>query len=189
MGVFLDHKGFEFFEFDLLNELYDASHWTYKGHQDVHTIAAGKSVGSESSIVVFPQTSSLALPQRKTPDLLDAEDEKLGSRKKKTMNGLYIDALSTSARDDLLDNATFIFVSSTNNAFDGKIISLPVGSNVRDALGFISERLDLQIDSNYELGASNFKINGNLVELDEKIHNGDILTIYGLSLDHKTIKT
>lgn len=168
-------------------EFRDASHWTYKGHQDVHAIAAGKSVGSEG-IVVLPQASPIALPQQKTPDLLDAEDKKLGLRKKKTTKSLYIDAL-TSARDDLLDNATFIFVSSTNNAFDGKIVSVLVGSNVRDALGFICERFDLQIDSNYKLEASNLKINGNLVELDEKINNGDILTIHGLSLDHKTIKT
>ena len=168
-------------------EFGDASHWTYKGHRDVNAIVSKNSVDKghrdvnaivsknavgNDDLVGLPQASPLALPQHAIP-LFDADDK---AKNEKTIKGLYIDALA-SARDDLLDNSAFIFFSSSNNAFDGKVISVPVGSNVRDALCVICESFDVQTDDSYTLEASDLRINGKIVELDEKINNGDMLTV------------
>jgi len=91
----------------------------------------------------------------------------------------YIEAL-TIARSDLVQKKIFLFVSPLSFHFDGKIIPLPSGSIVLDALKECELRYHTQIvqklkDGNMRnLGIS---LNGRSTCLEESIANGDVLTV------------
>ena len=92
----------------------------------------------------------------------------------------YIDAL-TSSREKIIQNNLFIFISSTNSALDGRIVSInPIESSVADVLKKFGVR-DCSVGSNPEM-----YINGVSVSLNKKLCNGDVLTLPHIMIDDMT---
>lgn len=89
----------------------------------------------------------------------------------------YIEALTTS-REILVENNVFVFISSSKNALDGRLISLDPSSRlVADVLmqyGGIRER---EIVDTISSGEIEMYRNGVGVSLDDELHNGDVLTL------------
>ena len=82
----------------------------------------------------------------------------------------YIDAL-TSAQAEIKANKVFVFVSSTASASDGKILPLSLGATVADALKEAGDRYGMS------LGESKLLCNGQVVELEDELVNGDVVVI------------
>ena len=157
-----------------------ASHWDYK--QQV-TKALPDSLPQETTPTI------LALPSELT-NITDAVPETLlrTSRKFKKKSRLlassrvasYIEALTTS-RETIVQNNLFIFLSSTDSALDGKILSIdPSTSKVADILQKYGGNEEDIIE--YLDGLMIYQ-NGVRISLDEELSNGDVLTIPSSIID------
>lgn len=81
----------------------------------------------------------------------------------------YIEALSTS-RESLVKNNVFIFISSSESALDGRIVSIdPSASYVSDVLR--------QYGCDIETSTMNIYRNGVRATCDDQLSNGDVLTL------------
>ena len=118
---------------------------------------------------------------RALPSSTTIEQEKPPRAKKKSRIASYIEALSTS-RQTIVQNHLFIFLSSSTNALDGRIVSIdPSISNVADVLRKYSGEDDIISD----VAADTLVIyqNGVRTSLDAKLCNGDVLTLPSTILD------
>jgi len=85
----------------------------------------------------------------------------------------YIEALTT-ARDDIMANKVFVFVSTTDSALDGKILPLSVGATVGDALREADEQYG------YDFGEeAEFLCNGQTIGVNDELMNGDVVVVTG----------
>jgi len=105
------------------------------------------------------------------PSIYDVEDEDEPPKVPKGRLASYIDAL-TSAREDLVQQQVFIFVSPSSSALDGKILSLPAHSSVADAI----EQVQLQYQ-NLPSSLQAVTRNGKVTTWDDILENGDVLTV------------
>ena len=142
----------------------EAAHWDYKTQTK-----ASRSL-PEASSRTLP-----ALPQSSLTDLLqDTQNttslERGEKVQKKSRIASYIDSLASS-RDVIVENNLFIFVSTTDSALDGKIVSVDPGlSCIIDLLESLG--VDFGEDDLHRV----YK-NGIHVAKDDITCNGDVLTI------------
>jgi ppGpp synthetase/RelA/SpoT-type nucleotidyltranferase len=86
----------------------------------------------------------------------------------------YIDSF-LSSRDSIALNEIFIFVSPSDSALEGRIISIPKDSNLYDALLETSKLFDIDSSLSHNNG---ILLNGNRIETwNSTLNNGDILTL------------
>jgi len=145
-----------------------AAHWDYK----LETKSA--SLPEESS---SPATSPpiLALPalkdtmtEKSTKRKFDIEQQSSKSQRKGRIVS-YIEALTTS-RESLVETNLFVFISSTDSALDGHLISIdPSFASIADVLEKCGVEADLA-------GGKMFR-NGVKVTKDQELRNGDVLTL------------
>ena len=142
----------------------EAAHWDYKAQTKVT-----RSLPEASS------TLPALLPQSSVKDLFrDAQNTtslaKEGKVRKKSRIASYIDSLASS-RDVIVENNLFIFVSTTDSALDGKIVSVdPCLSSIIDLLESLG--IDFAEDDLHMV----YK-NGIRATRDDELCNGDVLTI------------
>merc|ERR1712192_101343 len=104
-------------------------------------------------------------------------------KKKKGRVASYIEALATS-REAIVQNNVFIFLSSTESALDGTIISVNSSAKVSDVL---KQYVKLDRDNDYDLDLDEVVIYQNgvrLKTLEKELSNGDVLTVTSGILDN-----
>ena len=99
----------------------------------------------------------------------DAEDDENDAERSDRCYS-YIEAL-TSAREDIKANNVFVFISSTASANDGKILPLPLGATVADALRKAEDRYGMN------LVESKLLCNGQDISMGDELKNGDVVVI------------
>ena len=148
-----------------------AAHWDYKLQSKVIESLPGVSHPSRMS-PVLPQLSKLK-----------PEDQMMNNPSRATQKGRiasYIDALAAS-RETIVQNNLFVFISSTERAIDGNIVSIdPSANKVADVLRKFSVNIDEKMLST---GAWNMYRNGVSTSLDGELFNGDVLTLPRILLD------
>lgn len=90
-----------------------------------------------------------------------------------------IDALST-ARSHLLDNSVFVFYLTSDSAMEGKVIGLPIGSSVADALIEICKRCNLTIPKSFYASSFDVFLNGSIANLHDVVQTGDAIIVPAL---------
>lgn len=166
----------------IMNEFGVAAHWDYK-------------LKGKSGDVIDLTAPSLGVSEVRTPFLLpignvhslesdieestDVEKHKLESLTRASVLQSYIEALST-ARSHLLDNSVFVFFVTSNTAVEGKVVGLPIGSSVADALTEVCKRCDLSVPKSFDDSKFDVYLNGKLTNLHKTLQNGDTLVVPGL---------
>ena len=162
-----------------------AAHWDYKQ-------ALPESSGTSSGMLALPSagnfTRILADIQPVAIDV-NISDVSGGSSARVAQKGSriasYIDALSTS-RETIVQNNRFIFLSSTNSALDGRIVSIdPSVSNVAAILEKYGATIDEGTLDDISEGTLEIYRNGLQMQsdCDEELSNGDVLTLPRAILD------
>ena len=144
-----------------------AAHWDYKLQNKIST--------SEQPLALTPSFDSKILDE---PILIDGniirQAPDVGSKDK---TASYIDALTTS-RENLVKNNVFIFISSTKNALDGRIVSLnPSSSLVSDLLNQHFNVAERGVIRNMNISEVIMYRNGVKVNLSDELVNGDVVTL------------
>jgi (p)ppGpp synthase/HD superfamily hydrolase len=148
-----------------------AAHWDYKLQ---NKLANSSNEASTEQRLSLPATSSVAIEMTVESLATDnlAEDvikkaPDIASTKSKIQS--YIEALSTS-RESLVKNNVFIFISSSESALDGRIVSIdPSASHVSDVLK--------EYGCDVESSTMNIYRNGVRATCDDQLSNGDVLTL------------
>lgn len=148
-----------------------AAHWDYK-LQNKMTKAFNE--GSTEQPLALPgsvdaETVEPLLSELPTDDIIKQAPDITPS---KDRVGSYIDALTTS-RESLVKNNVFIFISSSENALDGRIVSIdPASSRVSDVLKQYGSTMSSAIPNEHVMYR-----NGVSISQDESLSNGDVLTL------------
>ena len=145
-----------------------AAHWDYKLQRKMPN-ALGESTYEKPS--ALPASIDAELAIEPTPELNDIIIE-APSVASKDRVGSYIDALTTS-RESLVKNYVFIFISSTESALDGRIISLdPTANLCSDVFKQYGGNVTPEILKEIVLYR-----NGIRISLNDDLTNGDVLTL------------
>ena len=150
-----------------------AAHWDYKHKPKMMLPAATQE--STSPMLALPPSEQVATTS--SSSLVPAR-----KKKKKGRVASYIEALATS-REAM--NNVFVFLSSTDSALDGKIISVNSSAKVSDVLKQCVE-LDRDDVDGIDLDEVVIYQNGvRLLEtLEKELSNGDVLTVTSGILDN-----
>ncbi len=151
-----------------------AAHWDYKLETKAAALPEATAVTSAANVPL------LALPA--ASNVTDTNVEKLSKRKSETNRQSsksqkkgriesYIEALTTS-RETLVETNLFVFISSTESALDGHLVSIdPSTASIADVLK----------KSGVEPGNMPSGIifrNGAHAKLDDEVYNGDVITVH-----------
>lgn len=159
-----------------------AAHWDYKLKGD--KLIDQKTVSSRKLLKGSHHDGVMAKP----PHLFDDSDyESAGSSMNATLANIKIgrlrksfalkssvNALST-ARKHLVEKNVFVFFLTSSDKEEGKVIGLPIGSTVVDALINICQRCNLNVPESFEASDFDVFVNGNKSELYEPLSNGDTI--------------
>ncbi len=156
-----------------------AAHWDYK--------LQNKVVGS------LPEASHPSGISPELPLLLELKPERQviitesSSTTQKSRIASYIDAL-TASREKIVKNNLFVFLSSTERALDGSIVSIdPSATQVAEVLKMFGANIDENMLDEISNGALTLYRNGARTSLDEELYNGDVLTLPHILLDKKKL--
>jgi len=166
-----------------------AAHWDYKltggtrGSKEP-SLPMLEGVGSPprgSSPVLLEEMNGMELSAADLNDLNLGEvgEGKIGSLTRSSMLESSINALST-AREHLIDNSVFVFFLTSDSAVEGKVIGLPAGSSVADALIEICKRCNLNVPQSFDASDFDVFLNGELVDLHDSMNSGDTLVVPSL---------
>ena len=173
-----------------LSEYGVAAHWDYKlkGSGAMKKGNPNRLPMIESATVVPEKQTVLVENSRKdiTSSFFDLDTSDLG---KVTSGNVRIEGLTHSsalksytsaldnAREHLIKNSVFVFFLTSTKEVQSKVIGLPVGTIVADALIEICDRCNLQIPAS--IGSSGIEIflNGEHANLYDVLNNGDTLMI------------
>lgn len=144
-----------------------AAHWDYK----LETKSAALPEESSSPATSSPMLALPALRDTMSEEAakreFDTEQQSTTQRKGRIES--YIEALTTS-RESLVETNLFVFISSTDSALDGHLISIdPSIASIADVLEKCGVEADLA-------GGEMFR-NGVKVTQDQQLCNGDVLTL------------
>jgi len=145
------------------------AHWDYKLQNKM-----ANTLPHDSKILLALPAASIdkhevePIPVETSQDKPAAEKGRIAS---------YIEALATS-RESLVKNNVFIFISSSESALDGRIISLdPSSCMVADVLTQHGAAAEKDIIDHVSHGSIVLYRNGVRVALDDELCNGDVLTL------------
>jgi ppGpp synthetase/RelA/SpoT-type nucleotidyltranferase len=171
-----------------------AAHWDYKlkglgrgRHNEVHMPLLDSAMDTKQDFSDISQKVNINTIETIVRDNILAtssrtgEDRGLGSLTRSSTLQSYIKALST-ARQHLLDKSIFVFYSTLNSdSMEGKVLGLPVGSTVYDALVGICKRCNLTVPPD-SLDDSKFDafVNGSKASLQDALNTGDTLVFPSL---------
>jgi len=144
-----------------------AAHWDYKHKPKMMLPAAQEST-----------PPMLALPSSEQVAITSSSSLVTARKKKKGRVASYIEALAKS-REAIVQNNVFVFLSSTESALDGTIISVNSSAKVSDVLKQYV-KLDRDDDDSLDLDEIVVYQNGVRVRLDtleKELSNGDVLTV------------
>jgi (p)ppGpp synthase/HD superfamily hydrolase len=153
-----------------------AAHWDYKLHKKMIESLPGASLSGGIS-PVFPLLSES-----------ESEEQVVVNNPPRAMQkgriASYIEALTTS-RETIVQNNLFVFLSSTERAIDGNIVSIdPSATQIADVLKKYGANIDDEMLDDISAGALTIYRNGVNTSLDEKLYNGDVLTVPSSLLDN-----
>jgi Guanosine polyphosphate pyrophosphohydrolases/synthetases len=119
--------------------------------------------------------------------ILAGKDRGIGSLTRSSALKSYIQALST-AREHLLDKSVFVFYLTLNSdSMEGKVLGLPVGSTVYDALLGICKRCNLTVPpDSFDDSKFDAFVNGAKASLHDSLNTGDTLVFP--SLESRVVK-
>ena len=125
----------------------------------------------------------LALPPSEQVAITSSSSLGTTTTEKKGRVASYIEALATS-REAIVQNNVFVFLSSTESALDGTIISVNSSAKVSDVLKQYV-KLDRDDDDSLDLDEVVIYQNGvRLKTLEKELSNGDVLTVTSGILDN-----
>ncbi|KAL7541268.1 hypothetical protein ACHAXR_010763 [Thalassiosira sp. AJA248-18] len=170
-----------------------AAHWDYKLQNKVT-----KSLPDNT--VSHGNTPLLALPpaSNSTTTLAEIQPVKANSSTTETAEGSsrfsqkgrvasHIEALTTS-RETIVQNYRFIFLSSTESALDGRIVSIDASaSNIADVLEKYCSTIGEDTLNDISDGTMEIFQNGVSTSLDGELLNGDVLTLPGIIIDKLSV--
>lgn len=168
----------------IMNEFGVAAHWDYKlkGKSGNVVDLTAPSLGSSGVRTPFLLSNKSGDVNTTESDLVKSthvETHKLESLTRASVLQSYIEALSK-ARNHLLDNSVFVFFVTSNTAVEGKVVGLPIGSNVADALMEVCKRCELSVPESFDDSKFDVYLNGKLTILHNTLKNGDTLVVPGL---------
>ena len=168
-------------EMHRVSEFGVAAHWDYKLQNKASISLPDTPLYLGNTTTIHAITSDEMIHSIETEDINATATMSSPSREvNKSRISSYIDAL-TSSREKIIQSNLFIFISSTNSALDGRIVSInPIESSVADVLKKFGAR-DCSVGSNPEM-----YINGVSVSLNKKLCNGDVLTLPHIIIDDMT---
>lgn len=152
-----------------------AAHWDYK--LETKSAALPEATSAVTSATNVP---ILALPA--ASNVTDTNVEKLSKRKSETNRQSptsqkkgriesYIEALTTS-RETLVETNLFVFLSSTESALDGHLVSIdPSFASIADVL----KKSGVELDN---MTSGIIFRNGVHATLDDEVSNGDVITVH-----------
>jgi len=104
------------------------------------------------------------------------------SLKLSSMIESYVSALHT-ARNHMLDQTIFIFfLTSGASAIEGKLLGIPAGSSVADALIEVCNRCNLKVSKDFDSSDMTVFLNGKEADLHQVLEMGDTLMIPSLGM-------
>ncbi len=145
-----------------------AAHWDYKLETKSAALPdKSSSPATNQPILALPALKDTRLEMTTTRDV-DTEQQSTELHRKGRIES-YIEALTTS-RASLVESSLFVFISSTESALDGHLIS--IDSSIASIAGVLKK---CGVDS--EVAGGKMFRNGVKVTLDEDLSNGDVLTL------------
>ena len=167
-----------------MNEFGVAAHWDYKlkgTSGDIVDLTApsyGVS-GIKTPLLLLNKSGNTEARTSGIIDSCDVEKHKLESLTRASVLQSYIEALSV-ARSHLLDNSVFVFIVTSNTAVEGKVVGLPIGSSVADALMEVCKRCKLSVPESFNGSQFDVFLNGKHTNLHNTLKNGDTLVVPSL---------
>lgn len=157
-----------------------AAHWDYKLETKAGALPKSPSPATSLPILALPAASTITDTRAEKITIIESDTEPQSTKsQRKGRIESYIEALTTS-RDDLVQTNLFVFISSTESALDGHLVSInPSNASITKVLekcGVVSD-----ID-----GGIIFR-NGLNVTLDHELVNGDVLTLPAALVDRLSI--
>ncbi len=146
-----------------------AAHWDYKLETKSAALPKESSPPATSppilALPAFRETMVEEMPAKRESDT--EQQSTMPERKGRVAS--YIEAL-TSSRESLVETNLFVFISSTDSALDGHLISIdPSTASIADVL----EKCGIEAD----LAVCHMFRNGVKVTQDQELCNGDVLTL------------
>lgn len=147
-----------------------AAHWDYKLQNKM-----ANALPHDPKILLALPAASIDKHHEVDPIPVETSQDKPAAEKGRIAS--YIEALATS-RERLVKNNVFIFISSSESALDGRIISLdPSSCMVADVLTRHGAAVENDIIDHVFRGSIMLYRNGVRVALDDELCNGDVLTL------------
>jgi hypothetical protein len=152
-----------------------AAHWDYKLQTKMIESLPGASRPCGISPVLPPLSESESESESESVEQVVVNIPYRAKQKGRIAS--YIEALTTS-RETIVQNNLFVFISSTERAIDGNIVSIdPSATQIADVLKKYGANIDDEMLDDISAGALTIYRNGVNTSLDEKLYNGDVLTL------------
>lgn len=158
-----------------------AAHWDYKLQDKVMKALPGKPHSrGNATLLALPSVGNTTRMLAKMQSVKANATETLEGSPRAAPKGRiasYIEALATS-REMIVQKNLFIFLSSTESALDGRIVSVDASAlNVADVLKRYGAALEGDVLEEISEGNLEIYRNGLSTSLDEEVSNGDVLTL------------
>jgi (p)ppGpp synthase/HD superfamily hydrolase len=161
-----------------------ASHWDYKANWKKKDESSGEEYFSDAYLRSVQEWHWQQHSGRKQWNAASSTPEPFGDqaegdiriRARTEQLAPYIEALSEAQSHMALEHV-FVFLSHSQNTMhtEGKVVALPAGACVLDALRHAERTLGLRL--NWREERSLVSHNGSMSNLTQKLKNGDILTV------------
>lgn len=161
-----------------------AAHWDYKLETKAAALPESSSPATIIPILALPAASNITetMAEKVTISESDIEPQSTKSQRKGRIES-YIEALTTS-RLDLVQSNLFVFISSTESALDGHLVSIdPSIASIAEVL----EKYGVEVVSDIAGAGGKIFRNGVQVTVDQELCNGDVLTLPASLVDKLTL--
>ena len=168
-----------------------ASHWEYKLQNKVIKSLPDKplssSIGDKPTLLALPSELQQSVEEEEVSITKVSDTSFSREVSSKGRIASYIEALSTS-RETIVQNNLFVFISSTESALDGRIVSIdPFASSIADVLERYGNAMEEDILDDISTGNIEIYQNGVRTSMEEELSNGDVLTLPSRIIDNLMI--